>query len=367
PPTFDDYDSENVDPTQLSSPAKKTRGKSDAFAFSTSMPPPPTLPSRITTTPARANISSLRTPMTAPAGRSPKRKIAGLSRNRRTSAPFTRIDPPFATRGASLPFSLDAALSGTFSTPTAKPSIATTIQESMPKTWFFDVYEDTPEEESANLMEHSTLTLDLSSDDEGSRKVRDDRGKENCPPEGYEAGVASSRAVGGVVVEGGVVEGSVSVSASRYKKRDEVVRKKIFKDEMDDGERSPLSDLETEPFIPEGLDKDSHVVVDLLPTPEKAAAPASSAAKLDIATLFAAPASRTASSLQKTKSTSFLDLPIVTEPNDTKANIVVWEDSSSSVPERASTPVEQNTTTKGKGKKIEVYDENTAPLLDARL
>ncbi|TKA69120.1 hypothetical protein B0A55_08873 [Friedmanniomyces simplex] len=358
PPTFDDYDSENVDPTQLSSPAKKTRGKSDAFAFSTSMPPPPTLPSRITTTPARANISTLRTPMTAPAGRSPKRKIAGLSRNRRTSAPFTRIDPPFATRGASLPFSLDAALSGTFSAPTAKPSIATTIQESMPKTWFFEIHEDTPGEEAANLMEHSTLTLDLSSDDEGSRKVSDDRGKENCPPEGYEAGAASSWAVGDVVV----VE---SVGAARYVKRDEVVRKKVFTDEMDDGQRSPLSDLETEPFIPEGLDKDSHVVVDLLPTPEKAAAPAS-ATKLDIATLFAAPASRTASSLQKTISTSFLlDRPIRTPANEGKGDIGVWEDSSSSVPERASTPVEQNTTTKGKGKEIEVYDENTAPLLDA--
>jgi hypothetical protein len=42
----------------------------------------------------------------------------------------------------------------------------------------------------------------------------------------------------------------------------EVIRKKVDVGEMDDGERSPLSALEMEAFIPEGLDKESHVVVE---------------------------------------------------------------------------------------------------------
>lgn len=106
----------------------------------------------------------------------------------------------------------------------------------MPKGWFFDIYEDTPEEEAANLMEHSTLTLDLSSDDEACKKdAADERGKENMPPADYDA---PARMVAPVLV-----------------------RTKIVKDEMDEGLRTPLSDLETDPFIPEGLDKESVVVV----------------------------------------------------------------------------------------------------------
>lgn len=113
----------------------------------------------------------------------------------------------------------------------------------------FEIYEDTPEEEAANLMEHSTLTLDLSSDDEGGRKD-DNRGKENTPPEGYDAPTASRSAV------------DTTPAAPRRVKKNELIRKKADVDEMDDGERSPLSSLETEHFIPEGLDKDSHVVIE---------------------------------------------------------------------------------------------------------
>jgi hypothetical protein len=49
--------------------------------------------------------------------------------------------------------------------------------------WFFDIHEDTPEQEAANLMEHSASVLDISSDDDLSTKNRnEDRGKENVPP-----------------------------------------------------------------------------------------------------------------------------------------------------------------------------------------
>lgn len=132
----------------------------------------------------------------------------------------------------------------------------------MPKTWFFEIYSDTPEEEASNLMEHSTLTLDLSSDDEADAlKQKDDRGKENTPPEGYDAPTAS------LSPSAEVQEGDIFTTPCQIKKKGDpmmLVRKKILKDvdEMDDGARSPLDDLETEPFYPDGLGKESYVVVD---------------------------------------------------------------------------------------------------------
>lgn len=245
PSIFDQFDSENIDPTTSDSPPKKSKNAPFTFALSpvNAMAPPPF-------TPMKANMSSPRAPLTAPAGRSPTKRgktAVGIGKARRVSAPFSRIDPPFASRGQStLPFSLDAALHGTFSTPlkSKTPSAGATIQESMPKAWSFDIYEDHPEEEAANLMEHSTLTLDLSSDDEGTKKDVDDRGKENIAPAGYDA---PSRA--GHDYVGGIVAAV------------EIVRRKVASDEMDDGLRSPLSDLETDCFIPQGLDKESCVVV----------------------------------------------------------------------------------------------------------
>ncbi|EMC93913.1 hypothetical protein BAUCODRAFT_36365 [Baudoinia panamericana UAMH 10762] len=345
PSSFDEDDSENVDPTVLTSPSKKSKSSAfdsaaKPFTFSltpaNSMPPPPTIPSRLST-PARANMASPRAPSTAPAGRSPKRKIAGITKNRRISAPFTRIDPPFASRGSSLPFSLDAALSGTFST---SQSTGATIKESMPKDWFFDIYEDSPEEEAANLMEHSTLTLDISSDEEGSKRVRDDRGKENTPPADYDAPTASRSL------------GEPAVAAPRHVKKTEIIRRKIVGEEMDDGERSPLSDLETEPFIPEGLDKDSHVLVQ--PTPEKAAA-----AKLDFNELFA-PLSPFVKKTSTKSATSSLSASISSKTeHDTNSGIIIWEDNVKSQ-ERAvfhAQGIRVNSS-----KVLEVCDENTAPV-----
>jgi len=310
PSTFDDFDSENVDPAMFDSPSKKSKFqafdkpvKPFAFSLSTakSMPPPSGIPSRLST-PSRANMSSPRTPLTAPAGRSPKRKIAGIGKSRRVSAPFTRVDPPFASSRASssLPFSLDAALSGTLSTePKSAATAGATIQESMPKNWFFEIYEDTAEEEAANLMEHSTLTLDLSSDEESSKKERCDRGKENMPPEGYDAPTASRAAI---------------------VKKSDIIRKKVVVEEMDDGLRSPLSDLETDPFIPEGLDKDSHVVVD--ESLEKSTA---AATKLDAKDLFAAPVPFAAGADKEAASMS-----VVSGEGEVKGEIVVWEDDDAS-------------------------------------
>lgn len=57
---------------------------------------------------------------------------------------------------------------------------------SMKSSWFFDIHEDTPEQEMTNLLQHSTCLLDISSDEECEQKLRrekaEGRGKENIPP-----------------------------------------------------------------------------------------------------------------------------------------------------------------------------------------
>lgn len=56
----------------------------------------------------------------------------------------------------------------------------------MKASWFFDIHEDTPEQEMTNLLQHSTCVLDISSDEESERKRNRDRAegrdKENVPP-----------------------------------------------------------------------------------------------------------------------------------------------------------------------------------------
>ncbi|KAM6518834.1 hypothetical protein FSOLCH5_007597 [Fusarium solani] len=56
----------------------------------------------------------------------------------------------------------------------------------MKASWFFEIHEDTPEQEMTNLLQHSTCVLDISSDEESERKRSRDRAegrdKENIPP-----------------------------------------------------------------------------------------------------------------------------------------------------------------------------------------
>lgn len=178
----------------------------------------------------------------------------------------------------------------------------------MPASWDFEIYEDSPEEEAANLMEHSTQILDLSSDDEAMKAKRDYRGKENEAPEGYDAPVASRQAATAT---------EPSLPTPKRVKKTEIVRRKTT--EMDDGERSPLSDLETDEFVPEGLTKDAHVIVEA--SPEKT--------KLDVKGLFtASPPSFTFSGLKKEgKKSSKLS---ITSTAAEEEPVAIWEDESAS-------------------------------------
>jgi hypothetical protein len=194
----------------------------------------------------------------------------------------------------------------------------------MPASWDFEIYEDTPEEEASNLMEHSTQSLNLSFDEEIAKAERDDRGKENEAPEGYDAPTASRQAVSA---------NEPALPAPTRVKKAEIVRRKII--EMDDGERSPLSDLDTDEFVPEGLTKDAHVVVDALP--EKV--------KLDVNSLFAVPPPTCAPSVARIED-GRASKPAVSSTISEQPDIVVWEDNTDakvdeSGGETTSTPKEE--------------------------
>lgn len=136
-----------------------------------------------------SSLSKAASPKSAPAGRSPTRgnNRVGILNRRRTGT-FARVDPPSFNR-LSAPFSLDAALKGTVPSyaPRASASRAASSRGSSGKaSWFFDIHEDTPEQEMTNLLQHNTGRLDISSDEECEQKLRrervDGRGKENIPP-----------------------------------------------------------------------------------------------------------------------------------------------------------------------------------------
>ena len=256
-----DHDSENIDPSIFMSPNKKSKNINIDFAkpnkashFILTNASTTSAMNRPIITPARLQKSKAEVPSTpiipdrlpksrrtgassAPtaAGRSPKNKRIGiLSRRRVSSSPFTRVDPPSFSKDTArggVPFSLDAALSSI--APPHKPPQPVevpTLEESTPKSWMFDIYEDTKQEEAGNLMNHYTCTLDISSDDESRAAAKDDRGKENIPP------------------VDGLAYSSATVAFTRA-------------DMMTDEPRTPLGALNAMDFYAEGCDASSYIVI----------------------------------------------------------------------------------------------------------
>ncbi|KIM99470.1 hypothetical protein OIDMADRAFT_104515 [Oidiodendron maius Zn] len=272
----DDDDAENVDPVIFLSPkrSKCPDGSSkDSFVkpvnyFLTPKAPASTSSAEICSPrrsilPARSPLPKLSTssitkssPLSAPAGRSPTRKRVGILNRRRTASPFTRIDPPKFSSSSTggLGFSIDAALSGTIPSYAARhrreKEVPVSVHQAEVKdSWFFDIHEDTPDEEATNLMEHSTCTLDISSDEESAARMRDERGKENVPPLDD---VSQTR--GSVVSEPTGTSGADHKTRSSRRRRD-----------LDAGaieiDRSPLGEMPAEDFYAEGCDEESIVIV----------------------------------------------------------------------------------------------------------
>ncbi|KAK4239536.1 hypothetical protein C8A03DRAFT_32396 [Achaetomium macrosporum] len=211
---------------------------------------------------ARLKVKSTApSPLTAPAGRSPTRasKRMGILSRRRTQRP----DPPSFRlgAGAGVPFSLDAALKGTI--PSYSGSIRKTSKNTkttggsssssssrdfflptpdMKLSWSFDIHEDTPEQEMANLLQHGTCTLDISSDEESESRASRDRAegrdKENIPPPEDVSQTSSAR-------------GSGAAAAAVEIDEDVLLLKG----------RGPLAEMNVTDFYGEGCDSTSVFVV----------------------------------------------------------------------------------------------------------
>jgi hypothetical protein len=126
----------------------------------------------------------------------------------------------------------------------------------MPKGWFFEIHEDTPEQEAANLMEHSASVLDISSDDDAETKAKNEdllRGKENIPPPDFALLQPRNQFVNAIDA-GEETEIEEPVKRSR--------RRKITQDAMDE-DRKPLGDLPPNEFYGEGCDASSYFTVDV--------------------------------------------------------------------------------------------------------
>ncbi|KAF2841215.1 hypothetical protein M501DRAFT_532321 [Patellaria atrata CBS 101060] len=281
PDNYGDLDSENIDPSIFNSPTKRSKNidgtplrKSSFILTDTpkSQPKPiSSLTSRLEAASQRKTLSSpptsVPTPIFSSRG-SPKHKRVGLLSKRKSAggSPFRRIDPPSFMRGTTngttgLPFSIDAALSGTISSYTPKSTPVEKevkiLEDSMPKGWFFDIHEDTPEQEATNMMEHSALQLDISSDDDCITKRKNEereRGKENIPPPEWVAMSNPSRSPR-------MNADLVSSSGDALPESKSLKRRHSDIDAMVE-DRSPLGNLNTEDFYPEGLDASSTVIVD---------------------------------------------------------------------------------------------------------
>lgn len=206
---------ENVDPVSFSKRSKGSLFSSPANGLkpsnfvlkttsTTAIPESLSSPVKPSSTPRRTlqpkspmtklNTAAKSSPVSALAGRSPTRsKRSGLlSNRRRTLGPYGRVDPPSfdLSAPAPTPFSLDAALKGTIPTYSGcskgKARQSRALLADAKAGWFFDIHEDTPEQEMTNMLQHGTCVLDISSDEETEMKAKrekdDGADKENIPP-----------------------------------------------------------------------------------------------------------------------------------------------------------------------------------------
>lgn len=208
-------------------PYAKPKSRLSTTAISTPRPQTPSLntiikPSTTSSAPAAA-------------GRSPiKSKRSGILSNRRS-----RLNAPTFGVKTHAPLSLAAAVHGTLANKKQKPRIdVTTLEDSKPKSWFFDIYEETEEQQNFTVMTHSADNLDISDDERNATK--DNRGKENIPPSEIHTGAAPTHATNGAI--------STQPATSR-------------KDMMTDEPRTPLSDLNPSEYYAEGYDASSVVLV----------------------------------------------------------------------------------------------------------
>lgn len=125
-------------------------------------------------------------------------------------------------------------------------------EAALPKSWFFNIHVDTPEEEMTNLMEHGACVLEIS-DDEAKKAERNARGKENVPPADHPLYTTTNVGANPTALRVQYIEDTVAAIEPRR-----------YIEAMTDGrDRVPLGDLEAWDFYAEGLTKSSvEVVID---------------------------------------------------------------------------------------------------------
>ncbi|KAI9721696.1 MAG: hypothetical protein M1828_005064 [Chrysothrix sp. TS-e1954] len=222
----DDVDTENIDPQLVSS--KRFRTSSGDTVKKTQSHY--TLHVSTQTMPKAAPFGS----STAPAGRSPKSKHNGILSRKRVG-----LKPSGSAKPTGVPFSLNSVLRDPVA-PSKSASSTRPLSRGFghkPKSWYFDIHEDTPEEENWTKVMHCTSNLDVSSDEETERR-KDSRGKENIPPPGHVPAPNDAETTG---------------SRSRRATKADLM--------ADDVPRSPLQSLNVDLFHDEGLDASSVVVV----------------------------------------------------------------------------------------------------------
>lgn len=181
-------------------------------------------------------------------------------------------------------------------------------------------------------MEHSTLTLDISSDEEVTKHEARDLGKENLAPADYSDIYASSSSP--------VAASGIIMSDTAARRRLHITRRRLPRpDDMDDGERSPLSDLDTSDFIPEGLTEGSHAIAN--PSSEEGLEDTTSNANVFTESIEAV---LSAASVAASSALTKLDTPITEEQKagagqnsallqdaDDGEKFAIWEDGSPEV------------------------------------
>jgi hypothetical protein len=246
-------DSENVDPVDFRESSSKRKKvdtaddlcKPSTFTLKTFSKPKSRIQSSSVLTP-RAETPTINTTVkptitsSAPpaAGRSStSSKRSGILSSRRT-----RLNAPAFGSRSRAPLSLAAAVNGTLANKKHKRrSDAATLEESKPKSWFFDIYEETEVQQEFVInewtMTQSACTLDIS-DDESKTATREERGKENIPP----------NELGTMALAAPITIAPIQPATSR-------------KDMMPDEPRTPLGDLNPSEYYAEGCDATSVVLV----------------------------------------------------------------------------------------------------------
>ncbi|KAJ5303899.1 2-3-dihydroxybenzoic acid decarboxylase [Penicillium atrosanguineum] len=227
--------SENIDPSSLSSSSKRKRSFDDDDISKGS--PKPLKSSRLSLTQDNNVSSRLSTPLRLvpttprsapllkPAGRTPPPKSCKAFGRRSAIA---KARPESSKRAVARPFSLATALSQN------KPAAT---KPKGPASWFFDIHVDSEQEEMTNLMQHSTGVLDIS-DDEGKTSPADGRGKENVPPADLGIDLPRSRQATALVA---------AADARKASKMEE--------------DRAPLGELAASDYYPEDCNAFSYTVV----------------------------------------------------------------------------------------------------------